>query len=145
MVPASDARPVDSAELRRFQMLLAAGWQALDEAVRASAGKELRKGPRGGGREVDEIVQHVYGAEAAYVRQLGWQLKNNEDPSQEPSRVRQTVLDALAAAVRGELPAQGPRGGAHWTPRYFVRRTAWHALDHAWEIEDRIIERQENL
>jgi len=144
IAPASDAMPVDGAELQRFQMLLAAGWQALDEAVRASAGKELRKGPRGGGRELDEIVEHVHSAEVAYVRQLGWQLKNEEDPGQEPGRFRQTVLDALAAAVHGELPAQGPRGGVHWTPRYFVRRTAWHVLDHAWEIEDRIKEHQEN-
>ncbi len=22
--------------------------------------------------------------------------------------------------------------------RYFVRRTAWHVLDHLWEIEDRL-------
>jgi hypothetical protein len=26
----------------------------------------------------------------------------------------------------------------HWTPRYFVRRMAWHELDHAWEIEARV-------
>jgi hypothetical protein len=144
IAPAGDTRPVDGAELQRLQMLLAAGWQALDKAVRASAGKELRKGPRGGGREVDEIVQHVYGAEVAYLRQLGWQLKNEEDRNQDQRRFRQTVLDALVAAVHGELPAQGPRGGARWTPRYFVRRTAWHALDHAWEIEDRIIEHKKN-
>ena len=24
-----------------------------------------------------------------------------------------------------------------WSPRYAVRRAAWHVLDHAWEIEDR--------
>jgi hypothetical protein len=27
-----------------------------------------------------------------------------------------------------------PKG---WPPRYAARRIAWHALDHAWEIEDR--------
>jgi len=41
--------------------------------------------------------------------------------------------------VRGEIPHQGPRGGALWTPRYFVRRVAWHTVDHLWEIEDRIV------
>ena len=144
IAPASDTRPVDGAELGRFQMLLAACWQAFDEAVRASTGKELRKGPRGGGRELDEIVEHVHSAEVAYVRQLGWQLKSDEEPNQEQRRFRQTVLDALVAAAHGELPARGPRGGARWTPRYFVRRTAWHVLDHAWEIEDRIKEHEEN-
>jgi hypothetical protein len=28
-------------------------------------------------------------------------------------------------------------GSLHLTPRFAVRRVAWHALDHAWEIEDR--------
>ena len=42
------------------------------------------------------------------------------------------------AAVQGEYPVEGPRGGVRWSPRYFVRRVAWHALDHAWEIEDRL-------
>lgn len=145
IAPASDARPVDDAELGRFQRLLAACWQAFDEAVRAAAGKELRKGPRGGGRELGEIVQHVHDAEVAYLRQLGWQLKDGEGPNQEQLRFRHTVLKALTAAAHGELPMHGPRGGPHWEPRYFVRRTAWHALDHAWEIEDRITERKEKL
>ena len=41
-------------------------------------------------------------------------------------------------AASGEMPERGPRGGVLWKPRYFVRRAAWHALDHAWEIEDRL-------
>jgi hypothetical protein len=49
---------------------------------------------------------------------------------------------AFHMAVRraeGKELRLGPRGGVHWTPRYFVRRAAWHMLDHAWEIEDRIL------
>jgi hypothetical protein len=49
------------------------------------------------------------------------------------------VLEALAAAAHGQLPTRGPRGGVIWAPRYFVRRVAWHVLDHVWEIEDRCI------
>jgi hypothetical protein len=41
--------------------------------------------------------------------------------------------------VRGDIPLTGPRGGALWAPRYFVRRVAWHTVDHLWEIEDRIV------
>ena len=62
-----------------------------------------------------------------------------EDLDEELDRTRQAVLDALAAAAHGEVPARGPRGGVIWTPRYFVRRVAWHVLDHAWEIEDRVV------
>lgn len=137
--PSSDLRPVDDAELARFQALLKAYWQAFDSAVRAAAGKELRKGPRGGGRDLDSIVQHVLGADAAYLARLAWKFKQGEsaDPGQELARTRQAILEGLAASVRGETPQQGPRGGAIWPPRVFVRRTAWHVLDHAWEIEDR--------
>jgi hypothetical protein len=45
----------------------------------------------------------------------------------------------VRASARGEIPAKGPRGGLRWTARYFVRRLSWHILDHAWEIEDRMV------
>ncbi|MFL5803136.1 MAG: DinB family protein [Roseiflexaceae bacterium] len=141
VAPSDDTRPVDDAELQRFQTLLQASWQAFDAAVRAATGKQLRTGPRGGGRDVEEIAQHVLGAEAGYLARLAWKHKRDAaaDLSAELSRTRQAVLSALAAAAHGEAPARGPRGGAIWTPRYFVRRAAWHVLDHAWEIEDRIM------
>ena len=140
LAPSSDARPVGDEELGRFQELLRACWQAFDAATSAAAGKELRKGPRGGGRELEGIVQHVLGAEAGYVRQLGWKFKQAKgaDLDEEIGRRREAVLEGLAAAAAGELPARGPRGGLRWTPRYFVRRAAWHVLDHVWEIEDRV-------
>jgi hypothetical protein len=140
-VPSSDAAAVDDEELQRLQALMKACWQAFDEAVQAARGKELRKGPRGGGRELEGIMRHVLGAGAGYLTQLGWRFKADEegDPDEELQRTRQATLEALAAAVRGELPTQGPRGGARWTPRYFVRRSAWHVLDHVWELEDRVL------
>jgi hypothetical protein len=52
--------------------------------------------------------------------------------------VRRIILETLRAAAHGEIAERGPRGGLRWTPRYFVRRAAWHVLDHAWEIEDRL-------
>lgn len=138
--PSTDTQPVGTAELQRLQTLLRACWQAFDQAVQAATGKELRKGPRGGGRDLDEITRHVLGGDASYLARLTWKLKPDEmaELSQELSRSRRAVLDALEAAARGELPAHGPRGGAIWTPRYFVRRVSWHVLDHAWEIEDRV-------
>ena len=53
---------------------------------------------------------------------------------------RAVVRDALSRAVSEGLPEKGPRGGTIWLPRYFVRRAAWHVLDHAWEIEDRALD-----
>ena len=139
--PSSDTKPVDHVEFQRFETLLTACWQAFDGAVRQASGKELRKGPRGGGREVEAIVEHVLDADAGYLTRLAWKHKQGEeeDPGKELARTRQAIVNALAAAMRGEMPERGPRGGILWTPRYFVRRVAWHVLDHAWEIEDRII------
>jgi len=138
--PSSDIRRVDDADLRRFQDLLKACWQAYDAAASTATGKELHKGPRGGGRNLEGIVQHVLGADAGYLTRLGGKLEKGQedDLGEELGQSRQAILDALASAARGEVPAQGSRGGARWTPRYFVRCVAWHILDHAWELEDRI-------
>ena len=141
IAPSSDSRPVGDEELGRFRELLQACWQAFDAAATAAIGQELRKGPRGGGRELEGIVRHVLGAEAGYLGQLGWKFKQGEGANldEERRRTRQAILEGVAAAARGELPARGPRGGLRWTPRYFVRRVAWHVLDHVWEIEDRVM------
>jgi hypothetical protein len=132
---------MDEGELQRLQALLEACWQAFDAAIKAARGKELRKGPRGGGREVEGIVRHVLGADAGYLSQLGWKFKTDEegDLDEELQRARRAVVEGLAAAARGAVSTRGPRGGKRWPPRYFVRRSAWHVLDHAWEIEDRIL------
>ncbi len=138
----SDDQPVDAAELEYFQSLLRAYWQSFNAAVEAAAGKELRKGPRGGGRETEKIIEHVLGAHQGYLATLGWKFKLGETAGlgEKLSRIQQATLEGLAASMRGELPTHGPRGGRRWTARYFVRRSAWHILDHAWEIEDRIID-----
>ena len=139
VAPPSDARRVDDAELHGLQSLLKACWRSFDAAVRAAGGKELRKGPRGGGRDPEGIVRHVLGADAGYLARLAWKTEKieKEDLAEELKRTRQAMLNALASAARGELPSHGPRGGEIWSPRYTVRRVAWHVLDHAWEIEDR--------
>lgn len=137
----SDTRPIDAAELKRLQMLLQACWQAFDAAVGHASGKDLRTGPRGGGRDVTKIIQHVRDVDASYLASLGGKLKPSDETksSQALAHIRQAILTTLIAAARGDVPARGPRGGIRWTPRYFVRRLAWHELDHAWEIEDRVM------
>jgi hypothetical protein len=141
VAPAHDVEPFDEAARECCEAILAAIWRAFDRAVRAAEGKELRKGPHGGGRERDGIVRHVLGAEAAYLRRLGQKFSQDEAAplDDEVQRTREAIRAALAAGSRGEIPTQGPRGGVLWTPRYFVRRVAWHTVDHLWEIEDRIV------
>lgn len=141
IIPDADREPMDPKEYERLQTILLACWQALDTAVGRAAGRELRKGPRGGGRDVNKIVDHVLGADQAYLARLAWKHKRDSanDAVEELHRTRQAVISALEAAVKGDLPKQGPRGGIIWPPRYFIRRVAWHVLDHAWEIEDRMV------
>jgi hypothetical protein len=136
-----DREPLDRLEFERLYAILLACWQAFDIAVQQAQGKELRKGPRGGGRDLEKIIDHILEADHAYLRRLAWVTKPGEgkNPMEELSRTRQAIQNALLAAVNGELPEQGPRGGVIWPPRYFIRRVAWHVLDHTWEIEDRIV------
>ena len=138
-VPRADAKPLSDAERARIVKLIEAAWGALDEAVAGARGVALSKGPRGGGRELDDIARHVRDAEAGYRSALGWPFKANAgaSASAEQKGMRAAVLEGLAASARGEIPAKGPRGGTRWAPRQFARRLSWHAIDHAWEIEDR--------
>jgi hypothetical protein len=128
-------------EFERLQPLLLACWQAFDSALQRATGRELRKGPRGGGRDVSKILDHVLEAERGYLARLAWKHKreSGKNPVEELSGSRQAILNALEVAVNGDLPEEGPRGGIIWPPRYFIRRAAWHILDHAWEIDDRIV------
>jgi hypothetical protein len=137
----SDWDPLNAEELERHKKLLDACWRAFDKVVRDAAGKELRKGPRGGGRDLQKIIDHVIGAEESYLRTLGWKVPPNSTETrsmdERKRQVRSAVIQVLQAAAGGELPRKGPRGGKRWPPRFFVRRLAWHVLDHTWEIEDR--------
>ena len=131
----SDKEPMTAAELTRVTRILGACWDAFDRAAESARGLELRKGPRGGGRDLDKMAAHVIEADQAYMAQLGAR------PPKAASAIdlREAMLEALRARVRG-LPFADPRNTKKpWTPRYFARRVGWHVLDHAWEIEDRAI------
>ncbi len=127
-----DARPTDAADGDRLAAIVRAAWTVLDR-VAAAAPAELRKGPRGGGRDRDAIVAHVVSAEHAYAQRIGLRLPE-PDPRDGPAvaAVRAAIAGVLARPTDG-----GPIPGGRWPVRYAARRIAWHALDHAWEMEDR--------
>jgi hypothetical protein len=137
--PAADERALDERELARFRQLLTGCWSAFDAAAAAATGVELRKGPRGGGRDLDKIVTHVREADEAYIMQLGSRVpkRMGSNSAAESEELRATILDALSARARGQSPAEPNKVKKLWSPRYHVRRATWHLLDHAWEIEDR--------
>ena len=127
-VPDLDRVDLDRAQAVRLGSLVRASWLAFDDIV-AAAPSVLRKGPRGGGRDRDDIVRHVLAAETAYARSFGVRLAEPQ-PDDGPSLMRHR--EAIAAAL--EAGGSSDRG---WPVRYACRRMAWHVLDHAWEIEDK--------
>jgi hypothetical protein len=139
VIPSADRAPADEAACNRLERVIRAGWRALDAARRRAAGKALRKGPRGGGRELDGILRHVLEADRGYLNALGWPVRVPDEIEDPLEDLRHAILEGLRAAGRGEIAPKGPRGGTRWPVRYFVRRAAWHTIAHAWEIERRIL------
>ena len=127
-----DRRPVDAAEAQRQARLVEAAW-TIFARVAAGAPAELRKGPRGGGRDRDKMVHHVAESDTYYAREIGITGKR-PDPMDRPAieALRAEMLEILRHPSDGSALA-----GRTWTARYAARRIAWHALDHAWEMEDR--------
>ncbi len=137
--PAVDKLPVEAAELERLEALLGACWQALQAAAKLAQDKDLRRGPRGGGRDLEKMLRHVLDSEATYHARLGGKKDSDkmDELFVEMKRAQQAAIETLRTAASSNSPAIGPRGGVGWTARTYVRRSAWHLLDHAWEIEDR--------
>jgi hypothetical protein len=137
--PTADSRPLPPAELRRLTTILEASWRTFDRAAEKALGVTLTKGPRGGGRDLPKMEDHVLEAEEAYVGALGSRPPRlpGAPLSKRAAALRASAVAALAARASGK-PVVDPRQTKRpWSPRYFVRRSAWHVLDHAWEIEDR--------
>jgi hypothetical protein len=127
-----DTTSLAPAEGKRMASLLQAAWAVYDQVV-AGAPAELRKGPRGGGRDRDKMADHVRDAEGAYVRKIGLRL---DPPPRHDRRALAEFRAAIADAIR--RPSKGtPLVEKGWPQRYAARRIAWHALDHAWEMQDR--------
>jgi len=127
-----DRRSVSVADAERLARFVEAAWTTFDR-VATSAPAELRKGPRGGGRDRDKMIGHVVEADWYYAREIG--IRHPQpDPADRAAvqALRTAILDALRQASDGS-----PLAGRKWTTRYAARRIAWHALDHAWEMEDR--------
>ncbi|WP_250572512.1 hypothetical protein [Nonomuraea sediminis] len=126
-VPELDREPLSPQAAERQVALLRAAWELFDE-VAATAPAELRKGPRGGGRDRDKVVDHVTEAERAYARKLGVRHKPYKSVADR---------DVMRAELVGAFLR--PPGETGWPVPYALRRTAWHVIDHLWEIEDKSV------
>lgn len=118
--------PLSRAESARFASLLSAAWEFLD-LVADGAPAELRKGPRGGGRDTAKVLEHVRNPEGAYARKMGIATKDVPDLR---AAILRFLSDPEATAVSGE---------GFWPKRFGAQKFIWHILDHAWEIQDRSV------
>jgi hypothetical protein len=122
-----DQAPMTAAARKRIAKLVGAAWTVFDDVV-AKTPPELRKGPRGGGRNRDKMIDHVLGAEVAYARKFG--VKHKQPAIDDRAAIDAVHADILAALEHGDADAA-------WPAPYVARRIAWHVLDHAWEMEDK--------
>ncbi|HEX5239472.1 MAG TPA: hypothetical protein VFW20_00570 [Candidatus Limnocylindrales bacterium] len=131
--------PMPEAELERRLDLLQAAWRYFD-GVAARVSPEMRKGPRGGGRDRNRIVRHTIRTESEdFAKQVG--IRIPEEAALTPEglrRHRHDYLEAMRAYNRGEVD----RKMRSWTLPFLIRHSAFHTLDHAWEMEDKDLTRE---
>jgi hypothetical protein len=126
-----DQQPVSDPALERELTLLQACWAFFD-GVRSRVSAELQKGPRGGGRDRDRIVHHVLANEQDWAKGLGVRTPDDALPT---GAGLKAFRDAYCQGIR-DYHSQGKTAGK-WPLRYMIRHTAFHTLDHAWEMEDK--------
>jgi hypothetical protein len=126
-----DRQAMSSDELERELTLMQACWAWFDE-VRSRVSAEMQKGPRGGGRDRDHIVRHTFGAEQDWAAKLGVLTPQGAMLTDEGLQAHR---DAYRQAIRA-FHAEGKLART-WPLRYLIRHTAFHTLDHAWEMEDK--------
>ena len=127
----NDRQQMSEAELERELSLLQGSWVFFDE-VRSRVSAELRKGPRGGGWDRDQLVWHTVANEMDWGTGLGLPKRPEAMPSEDDVRQHR---DAYVNAIR-EYHAQGKMAGK-WPLRYLIRHSAFHTMDHAWQAEDK--------
>ena len=129
-----DQQEMSSEELERELTLMQACWAFFDE-VRGRVSAEMQKGPRGGGRDRDRIVRHTLAAEQDWAKGVG---VVPADDVMLTDQALKSYREAYCQAIR-DYHAQGKQAGsrAKWPLRFLIRHTAFHTMDHAWEMEDK--------
>ena len=129
-----EQEPMDKAELDRKLRLLRSCWSYFDR-VAASVSPEMRRGPRGGGRDRDQIIQHTIRVESEdFARKVG--LRIPEGGAMGPEE-RLEYREAYVAAMRAYNSGEGKRMRSTWNLPFLIRHTAFHVMDHAWEMVDK--------
>lgn len=133
-----DKQAMSDDELEREMKLMQACWAFFDD-VRGRVSAEMRKGPRGGGRDRDRIVRHTLAAEQDWAKGVGVAMEVvTSDGVVGMDEEVKAYRAAYCQAIR-DYHSQGKMAGnvAKWPLRFLIRHTAFHTMDHAWEMEDK--------
>jgi hypothetical protein len=124
---------MSAAELDRKLKLLRACWAFFD-GVAARVSAEMRKGRRGGGRDRDRIIRHTIRTESEeFAKRLGLRIPEGGALTRDGLVAHRT---AYVAAMRAYNRGEGKRMRT-WTLPFLIRHSAYHVMDHAWEMEDK--------
>ena len=126
-----DQQAMSDEALERELTLMRACWAFFDD-VRSRVSAEMQRGPRGGGRDRDRIVRHTLGSELDFSKKVGVLTPLDEMLTAKGLNAHR---DAYCSAIRA-FHAQNKMART-WPLRYLIRHTAYHTLDHAWEMEDK--------
>jgi hypothetical protein len=130
----TEQEPMAEADLERGITLLRAAWAFFDD-VAARVSPEMRKGPRGGGRDRNRIIRHTIRTESEdFAKQVG--LRIPEEAALTPDGLR-LHRESFVAAMRAYNAGEVTRRMRSWTLAFLIRHSAFHTLDHAWEMEDK--------
>jgi hypothetical protein len=127
-----DRQPFDASTFDRQVKLLRAAWAEFDETA-ARVSLDLRPGVRGGGRSRDQIVRHVLANEGGEFSKRVQAKSELEDLLTRAGLAHHR--DRYVDAMRDWYAEGKPLG--KWTIPYLLRHTAYHVLDHTWEMQDR--------
>jgi hypothetical protein len=126
-----DKTRMSDAELERNLALLQAAWFYFDQ-TRARVSPEMRKGPRGGGKDRDQIARHTVYAELDMAWKVG--IQEEWDGLMDEDRLA-AYRARYVAAIRQYHAEDKP--SRNWPLRFVIRHSAFHTLDHTWEMEDK--------
>lgn len=125
--------PMDADEMERKLRLVRAAWDYFDQ-VGSRVSAEMRKGPRGGGRDRDRIIRHTIRTESEdFAKRVGLKVPEGGALGAALPAYRDAYVEAIRGYQRNEVRGRM----VTWTLPFLIRHTAFHTLDHAWEMEDK--------
>jgi uncharacterized damage-inducible protein DinB/predicted RNase H-like HicB family nuclease len=145
---APDLEPLAREDLEVYLRRLAWSRAEIRDLVSDLSEEQLEASPPGGGRPIKRILEHIFGAEYAYVRYFG-KLDGVRGPGSNVQRSRDELLEwmdvlrtsefkKLHSLNSQELAEPFTQGKTTRTARRILRRMLEHEWEHLVELQERL-------